>query len=288
MKNLLLLFILTAICSFATNNLQAQVNPKISVQGTLKDANSVTVADGTYPITFKLYHQLEGGTAVWEETADVAVSGGIYSYNIGTTEVLNPAVFEQPVFLGVNVNDVELSPRGEMTFAPYALAVEYAATAGSLVGGGCTGAVGDVKYSILPLTDFQTENGDCWVAFDGADVTGSKLANDYGMATLPDGRGMFLRGHDDRTTASGERQDTDRDENTAIGTVQEDEFAAHSHTEKYSLVVTTSNFIYGLFNNNSASTGPYSLAPSNTTTGDQGGSETRPKNLNLYMYVRIN
>jgi hypothetical protein len=87
------------------------VNPTISVQGTLKDAEGTSVADGTRSITFRLYQQADGGTPVWEETAnDVRVVGGIYSHQLGTVVPLNGGDFDRPVYLGVVVDGLELSP----------------------------------------------------------------------------------------------------------------------------------------------------------------------------------
>ncbi len=106
--------------------MQAQGNPKISVQGTLKDANGVAVEDGPQTVTFKLYHEESGGTALWEETADVIVTGGIYSHYLGSEMPLDALIFDDVVYLGVTINGFELQPRAEMTYTPYTLFVNEA------------------------------------------------------------------------------------------------------------------------------------------------------------------
>ncbi|MEM6771228.1 MAG: hypothetical protein AAF597_11645, partial [Bacteroidota bacterium] len=117
------------------------VNPTISVQGTLKDAEGASVADGTRSITFRLYQQADGGTPVWEETAnDVRVVGGIYSHQLGSVVPLVGGDFDVPVFLGVVVEGLELSPRTQMSYAPYALSVAFAQ---AIAPQGCSGQVGD-------------------------------------------------------------------------------------------------------------------------------------------------
>jgi len=147
--------------------LSAQTNPKISVQGTLKASNGATVADGTYAVTFNLYDVAIGGTPLWFEDAMVEVLGGIYTHYLGTNKPLVAADFAKPLFLGVKVNNYELVPRTEFSYAPYAFSVATVS---------CSGAVGDVKYSILNPTDFVKENGDCWVPMDGRSLAGSRLA----------------------------------------------------------------------------------------------------------------
>ena len=144
------------LCLFA--NLSAQNNVVINIQGTLKDANGVAVPDGQREVTFRLYELLSGGTAVWEETATVEVIGGIYSHNLGTVEDLVGGDFASTLYLGITVGSLELAPRTQMTYAPYALAV-FASQ--RVARQGCSGQVGDVKYSVLNPTQFAEENGEC-------------------------------------------------------------------------------------------------------------------------------
>ncbi|MEM6771917.1 MAG: hypothetical protein AAF597_15150 [Bacteroidota bacterium] len=200
------------------------VNPTISVQGTLKDAEGASVADGTRAITFRLYQQADGGTPVWEETAnDVRVVGGIYSHQLGSVIPLNGGDFDVPVFLGVVVEGLELSPRTQLSYAPYALSVAFAQ---GVAPGGCSGQVGDIKYSILRPDQFIQENGDCWVPMDGRSIPGTKLADVYGWATLPQAGGQFLRAHEFDGQAD---VDADRDFNSPVGQAQTDQNKDHPH-----------------------------------------------------------
>lgn len=116
------LTLLICFVAFATQA-HAQLVPSLSVQGILKKSNGVSVSDGPYNMTFKLYNVPTGGTALWSETqSDVEVSSGIYSATLGAVNPLN-IPFNQLYYLGVTVGSSELTPRTLLTSAPYALSL---------------------------------------------------------------------------------------------------------------------------------------------------------------------
>lgn len=242
-KNLLRLLAFTLVFMAITNGTYAQDDIKLSLQGTLKDANGAAVEDGPQDLTFRLYHESSGGTAFWEEAAEVNVIGGVYSHNLGETTPLNAANFSTTVYVGVTVQGVELSPRAQLTYAPYTLYVGFAGN-GTPVGGivpyaglannvpegwlVCNGQAldaDDLKYANL-----YAALGTSWG--DGSNGTGSTFDSDF---NVPDLRGLFLRGQDD-----GAGRDSDAGSRTAlmaggatgdkVGTYQVDENKAHSHT----------------------------------------------------------
>ncbi len=269
----------------------AQVgDPRLNVQGALKNSDGAAIPDGTKTMTFKLYHDGAGGTAQWQETAEVTVTGGVYNYNLGSTTPIDLDVFSQRVYLGVTVDGTELTPRVELTSAPYALHAHSATTAVSLTG--CKGAVGDVKYSILPLDQFRQENGDCWVLMNGAGLSSdTKLNAAYGVAELPDARGLFLRAHDDRNS---NRQDPSRSADTPPGTYVGDEIRSHNHDRGVSHSNSFPEAISDAEQNQSGSVedrsyfGPTTTSTTGISIQHTGGAETRPKSINLYVYIRIN
>ncbi len=277
-----------------TLQLQAQ-NPKISIQGTLRAANGTSVADGTYNVTFKFYRDSTGGTALWQETAPVEVVGSIYSHYLGSITALDGADFDSTIYLGVVVNNYELIPRTELSYSPYALSVAFAQ---KVV---CSGAVGDVKYSILNPTQFAAVNGDCWVPMDGRTITGSSLAMISGLTMLPDGGGLFIRGQE---FSGGADNDPERSSGSAIATLQQDVFESHNHSMNtagsHAHALGTRGFLTdaaaaGLdYNNGADGSGDDQNAFSQSagshthTINDTGGAETRPKNLNFWVYIRIN
>ncbi len=155
------------------------------------------------------------------------------------------------------------------------LQISYTQAVDSL---GCTGAVGDVKYSILDLTDFQGENGTCWVLMNGQNISGSRLATLTGSSTLPDARGYFIRSYDNRQS---NRIDVDRLFGDPIATIQQDEFKSHNHKIGNYRIIT--NVASG-----SAKNPPQPWSGYELFTENRGGNETRPKNITLYTYIRIN
>ncbi|OAV45700.1 hypothetical protein [Lewinella sp. 4G2] len=206
--------VLTSLCLFAQN-------PTISIQGTLKDVNGASVSDGDQNITFKIYDALTGGTVIWQETSDVRVTGGIYSHQLGSVDPISGGMFSGPRWLGVVVNGLELTPRSPMSYAPYAMSVN---STQRIAEGGCSGQVGDLKYSYLNPTQFAQVNGDCWVPLDGRAIPGSQLAQIAGITTLPDASGAFLRAQEYNDT-----RDDDRTPNTPVATFQANQMQSHAH-----------------------------------------------------------
>lgn len=116
-------FLFAAFLLFSAQLSVLHAQATLSIQGILKKTNGVAVDDGTYNMTFKLYTAQTGGTALWTETQnDVEVSSGIYSTVLGNTTPLT-AAFNQIYFLGVTIGSAELTPRIQLTSAPYALAL---------------------------------------------------------------------------------------------------------------------------------------------------------------------
>lgn len=305
------------LLTFGTPLTAQNDNPVISIQGTLKDANGSSVADGEQELIFKLYDQLANGTALWTETAPVNVVGGIYSHNLGSVEELNESNFDRKLYLGVTVSGLELFPRTELTYAPYALSV---ATAQRIARGACSGQVGDIKYSILKPSDFAMENGECWVPMDGRAIPGTKLA-DYGMANVPDAGGLFLRAQE-----YGTDHDPGRTADAPVAQIQEGAISSHGHTaDPAGSHSHTSTDIFidrvqlqdqvggdtgvndhtGIINfdswfefENDGSDYVRLLRGSATRTSstagshshniqNTGGPETRPTNMNFYVYIRV-
>jgi len=299
------------IACFDVSGQQAK---KISLQGFLKDANGKAVADGSQDIIFKLYTQESGGTAAWTETQTLNVFGGVYSTHLGKTVTLENLNWgASTYFVGVTVQGTELTPRTELTFAPYSLGSPKAQ---EVV---CSGAVGDVKYSILNPTQFATVNGTCWVPMDGRSMVGSKLAGIIGGGNVPDGGGLFIRAQETETSTN----DPDRTKSSTIATVQEDDNKTHNHS--YSASVSVSGYTNPAGEHTHTYTDNYFVATNKSQTGaaadrigygagqtlitgeagshqhylslsgsasgitsNTGSTETRPKNINFYVYIRIN
>jgi hypothetical protein len=87
----------------------------INYQGHLTDSAGEPI-NGTLPMTFKLYRDPSGGTAVWTEQRSggnaVPVSDGLFSVSLGSVTPVDLSLFGEPLWLGISVNgDAEMTPR---------------------------------------------------------------------------------------------------------------------------------------------------------------------------------
>ena len=103
----------------------AEIADAVSYQGVLTDAGGVAVPDGAYPITFRIYNVVSGGTPLWEEThPSVQVTKGIFGVMLGSVMKLD-LPFDARYYLGVSVGaEAELAPRVELSATPYAFAAK--------------------------------------------------------------------------------------------------------------------------------------------------------------------
>jgi hypothetical protein len=91
-------------------------------------ANSAgTPLTGNYEITFALYNQLSGSTALWTETwaggNSVRISDGLFNVLLGSLQPIPQSVItgNSNLWLGVKVGaDVEMSPRVQLGSVPFA------------------------------------------------------------------------------------------------------------------------------------------------------------------------
>lgn len=299
---------------FFTFEVSAQQTKKISLQGFLKDANGKAVADGQQNITFKLYTQEAGGTAEWTEDQTINVFGGVYSTHLGKTIPLDNLNWGAATYyVGVTVQGTELVPRTELTFAPYSLGSPKAQ---EVV---CSGAVGDIKHSILNPTQFAAVNGNCWVPMDGRALAATdKLRQITGMTALPNGGGLFIRSQEFPNSSD---YDPERSSVSTIAQVQGEAFRSHAHSATLSVSAsgsTSSNGNHshswtlpkdagdggiatgrshnesgGTTTRNTSTNGEHSHSvnvsgSASGTTNSEGGNETRPDNMNFWVYIRIN
>lgn len=151
-----------------------------------------------------------------------------------------------------------------------------------------TGTLGDIKYSILDPEKFVEKNGDGWVLMMGQDISGSDLHSFTGMSKLPDVRGNFIR-----SMNLGRATNGDPDTFRLVGSYQADTFKAHSHDFKANFKGTTHNDKLLLGNVGGQGKGygggdNYHLGIAQSTILPSGEQETRPKNIALFTYIKIN
>ncbi len=109
----ILLLTLTSSSTFAQ---QLQ----ISYQGILTDAAGSPLPDGSYELTFRLYDSKEGGTVLWHEIQNVTCTDGLFNAQLGAVSALT-LEFDRQYWLGTAVDgSTELTPRTQLSMAPYA------------------------------------------------------------------------------------------------------------------------------------------------------------------------
>jgi hypothetical protein len=139
--------------------------------------------------------------------------------------------------------------------------------------------VGDVRTSVLLEAEFQAEMVDnTWVLADGRDVTGSDYESITLKSTIPDLRGLYLRGKNNGRSDGKENPDGE----LAIGEYQADENKSHSHSGSISMWVagaTTGRF--GLGSGSGGGTNGFG-------TDSTGGNESRPRSGTVNYFIKIN
>lgn len=118
---------LVGVGLFAATSLAA-VPPTAQIEGTLRGAGGVPVADGAYKVSVALYPDASGGVAVWSEgPLDVSVSGGTFAAVLGSkTPIDTAALAGGSLWLGVKVAAEPELPRQPLRSAPYALRASVA------------------------------------------------------------------------------------------------------------------------------------------------------------------
>jgi hypothetical protein len=121
-----------------------------------------------------------------------------------------------------------------------------------------------------------------WAPCDGRPIPTSKYSTFASQPNAPDLRGVFLRGLNSfdpaYTVGPSIPQQLNPDSNP-LGGFQDEAFKVHNH---------------GGFNSGGGSSGPRSAYSIDTNVegrwekANVGGNETRPKNLSIYYYIKIN
>ncbi len=96
---------------------QAEVPRTMAFQGRMADAQGRPL-EGNLQVTFRIFGAAAGGTALWEETQTVSVSGGLFSAGLGAWAPLSVA-FDVPYGGEIQAGGEVLSPRQPLSSAPY-------------------------------------------------------------------------------------------------------------------------------------------------------------------------
>ena len=130
-----------------------------------------------------------------------------------------------------------------------------------------------------------------WAACDGDPVKKSKVAG-KGIAgdSIPDLRGVFLRGVDIITSGRAiTGRDPDAGATRKVGSYQSDIFLSHAHSASGNLNVMLSDGSGQTAAGMGAANGGgarWDFGVS-VSVSSAGGSETRPKNVAVYYYIKV-
>ena len=153
--------------------------------------------------------------------------------------------------------------------------------------------IGSICASVLEYNQFLKVNEDNqtefnvtksrWAPCDGRKVTGSRYAGIVSITNVPDLRGLFLRGLNDMgvslaPTANPNHLNT---EIKKAGEFQIDMYKKHSHSFSGGDDITTNP-------HKNTFKGATEFNKFLGETNSNGGEETRPKNISVFYYIRIN
>lgn len=145
--------------------------------------------------------------------------------------------------------------------------------------------VGTVIASVVKPQKFKELYGDKWALADGRTIIGSRLAEAIQKGVIPDLGGQFLRGINTKYGVIPETQDPDGTREP--GTVQSDDIKLHAHG-----VGSTSNKNRGGGSGKNEGWNEYAKPLENSDaafyTNATGGKETRPRNVAVYFYIKLN
>ncbi len=154
MKTTLNIFLICLIMILSFN-LFAAVPALINYQGRLTESDGTEIS-GDYEIEFRLYDSMSGGTLLWSEIQDVAVSDGLFEVSLGAESSLSSSLFRTGnLYLALKVgDDSEMTPRKQITSVAYAF---KALNADSLNGHGSNDFVKNGQVNSV-TSEMVTEN----------------------------------------------------------------------------------------------------------------------------------
>ncbi len=141
--------------------------------------------------------------------------------------------------------------------------------------------LGSVTASMLTEAQFQDETSTGWVLADGRDVSASDYALLTGNTTVPDLRGVFIRGKNGaRSTSTGNAGG-----DVALGTFQADAVQEHQHYMTATNVVESGGPIV---HDDGSEFAVNSIAATGNMASGNISTETKPRSVTLNYFIRIN
>jgi hypothetical protein len=225
----------------------SEVTSSISYQGRLTDSAGEPLS-GTYDMTFRLYNDSIGGTALDTDTHSVEVTEGLFNTDID----FDQEYFDgRELWFGIAVGGEEMSPRQEFKPVPYALSL----VPGAVINGSVSGApvlhvgnfgnggagvfaetYGDGNVGVMGATYGADSNG------VSALTSGDSSVGVYALTVGDKSRGVFVTTLGDKSTgvyantsgdeSMGVHASTSGDESTgvSVGTSGDDSPGVFAYT----------------------------------------------------------
>lgn len=145
--------------------------------------------------------------------------------------------------------------------------------------------VGDLKQSLLDLTQFQASHGACWTLLDGSSISGSEFSSRI-ATQLPDGRGLFFRAKQNGRTDGKGNPDGEYNIGAFQGKVSNNtyQFQYEANQSNTSLISVPEDNSWSAYMTLAASGGDYARP----FRARNRGGESRPDNLTVNVFVKIN
>jgi hypothetical protein len=147
------------------------------------------------------------------------------------------------------------------------------------------GLLGEIRMSLLTESEFQSIYGTDWELMKGQSIEKSDLAVSFThWKNLPDARGLFLRGYNNAIDPA----DKGNPDNTPLGITQKDAFFKHTHKIYRSHGDANPNCLRIQTPLRGSAGGHTECADDILRVGPEGENETRPKNLSVNIFIKIN
>ena len=167
----------------------AGLDRTLNIQGAVYTSAGMP-ANGTFPMTFRFYDAISGGTKVWEQPASsVAVASGVFDVELGPVPA---GVLEDhdKLWLETDVDGVKL-PREPLRSAPYAIVSQVARVAQDLQ---CSGCVEDTDIKDGAVTPSKVGSGTYGINISGNATTATTATNAASAAVFSGSLGGDVTG----------------------------------------------------------------------------------------------
>ncbi len=138
---IIVLVFLAALGALLITACAAGLVPQMSYQGVLTDENGQPI-NGTVQFTYRLFNTGSGGSELYSQTENVAVTNGLFNSVVGPSTIvagLTPEDLTEPLYLEIQVaNGVfteTLTPRQRLYGSPYAFTLMPGAVISSTMQG---------------------------------------------------------------------------------------------------------------------------------------------------------